>query len=60
MTDSSAQQAVDSILACAGLTVTDEEYARLLRIYPEWQSQLAELRVPEARYREPAIVYSPE
>jgi len=32
MTDSNVQQAVDSIIARAGLTVTDEEYVRLHRI----------------------------
>jgi hypothetical protein len=54
-----AQQAVDTILGLAGLSVDDEEYERLLRTYPMLRDQVAALRIPEVRHAEPAIIFSP-
>lgn len=51
------KEAVDQVLARAGLPVTPEEYERLLRIYPILQGQLEELRLPEVRYGEPAVIF---
>ena len=48
---------VDHILERAGLTVLPEEYDRLVKNYPVMQAQLQELRIPEVRYGEPAIIY---
>lgn len=48
---------LDASLARAKLTVVGEEYDRMLRSYPTIQALLAELRLPEARYCEPAMVY---
>jgi hypothetical protein len=62
MTDLNPAQiklAVDGVLTRARLPVTADEYERLLQNYPYVQSQLAELRLPEARYREPADIYRP-
>jgi hypothetical protein len=49
--------AVDAVLAAARLPLTDEEYARILKNYPFYQSLRAELRIPEARYLSPADIY---
>ena len=56
MTPAQVKQAVDAILAAARLPLTGEDYERLLRNYPMVQAQMAALRIPEARYSEPAII----
>ncbi|MGE3270485.1 MAG: hypothetical protein AB7P40_17155 [Chloroflexota bacterium] len=48
---------VDAILSRAGLPVTPQERERLIRLYPSFAQRLAGLRVPEARYAEPALIY---
>ena len=53
----STKAAVDHILGLAGLAMNEEEYERVLRIYPIVREQAASLRIPEVRYGEPAIVY---
>ena len=57
MTDSAAQQAVAAIVERDHLRLSSEEYERLVRIYAELQPQLAALRLPEIRDREPAVIY---
>ena len=62
MSDMSQEQikhAVDAAVAAAGLPLTAEDYERLLGNYPIIQSQLATLRIPEARYAEPAMYFRP-
>jgi hypothetical protein len=62
MTDLTAdqiKQAVDAVLTAARLPVSADEYERLVQNYPYHQSQLAQLRFPEARYLEPADIYRP-
>ena len=54
----STTEAVDTMLGVAGLSMSDDEYQRLLRIYPTLREQAASLRIPEVRYGEPAIIYS--
>jgi hypothetical protein len=49
--------AVDTILGLAGLSMNQDEYERLLRMYPILREQAAALRIPEVRYAEPAIIY---
>jgi amidase len=49
--------ALDAILERAGLSIVGDEYDKLLRAYPYLQEQLAELRRPEVRYAEPAVIY---
>jgi hypothetical protein len=53
----SPKEALDTILGLARLPMIEEEYERLLRTYPLLRAQAAELRIPEVRYGEPAIVY---
>ena len=60
MTPDQIKQAVDAVLSAARLPLTGEDYERLLRNYPTIQAQLAELRFPEARYLEPAIIFQPQ
>ena len=54
----SAREDVDAILARARVRIADpEEYERLVRNYPLEQERLAQLRLPEVRYAEPAMVF---
>lgn len=48
---------VDHLLATAGLTIADEERAYFIRAYPIIKESLQHLRIPEARYAEPALIY---
>ncbi len=52
-----AAMAVEHILAIAGLTLTDEERDFFVRTYPRLQEALTALRIPEARYAEPMLIY---
>lgn len=56
-TEPSNRETVDTILALARLPMIQEEYERLLRIYPMLREQAAALRIPEVRNTEPAIIY---
>jgi hypothetical protein len=49
--------AVDTVLDRTRMQVPPDEYARLLDLYPQLLAQAAELRLPELRNREPAIIY---
>ncbi len=53
----SAEQAVAAIVERDHLRLSPEEYDRLVRLYADLQPQLAALRLPETRYREPAVIY---
>ena len=55
--DAQVKAAVDAILARAGLQVNAEDYERLRRWYPEIERQRADMRLPETRTLEPAMVY---
>ena len=48
---------VDFVLSRAGLRVSADERERLIRLYPTLVGLAASLRIPEARYTEPAVVY---
>jgi len=50
--------ALEGILARAQLPLTPEELDRLQRHWPVVQEWLAELELPEARYAEPATIFS--
>jgi hypothetical protein len=50
---------VDAILARAELPVTEQERARLIRLYPAIVDMTRRLRIPEAHEAEPAVIYSP-
>ena len=49
--------ALDAALLRAGLSVTAEEYERLVQSASATREQLAALRIPEVRYAEPAVIY---
>jgi hypothetical protein len=57
MTPDQSKHSLDAVLAAARLPLTGEDYELLLRNYPTIQSQLAELRFPELRYCEPAVIF---
>lgn len=60
MTDHEKNEAaatVDRLIAIAGLTLTDEERASFVRMYPILQETLQALRIPEARNAEPILIY---
>lgn len=62
MTDHDATTAaaamVDEVLTTAGLPVSAEEREWLITYYPVLREMVSQLRVPEARYAEPALIYS--
>jgi hypothetical protein len=47
----------DALIARARLPLSDDERERLARLYPVVEAQVAELRLPEARYAEPADIF---
>ena len=53
----STKAAVDHILGLAGLAMNEEEYRRVLRMYPTLRDQAASLRIPEVRDGAPAVIY---
>jgi hypothetical protein len=52
-----SKETFDALLARAQLPMTDDEYQALLAMYAVIEEQVAELRLPEARYAEPASIY---
>ena len=52
-----AETMVDLVLARIGLPVTPAERERLIRVYPMIAEWTDGLRLPEARYAEPAVIY---
>jgi hypothetical protein len=55
--ESTPESEVDRILAAARLPVTEEERARLIRIFPFVRGWTAAVRLAETRYAEPALIY---
>jgi hypothetical protein len=53
-----SREVVDAAITRARLRLSDEEYERLVRQYALIQEQMAALRLAEARYLEPAVIYS--
>jgi len=53
----SDESEVDRILAAARLPVTEEERARLIRLYPMVSEWTDAVRLAETRYAEPALIY---
>lgn len=48
---------VDAVLARTGLPLLPEERERLIGLYPNIAAWTGAVRVPEARYAEPALIY---
>ncbi len=55
--DPTPEQRVDVALTRAGLPVTPDEREHLVRIAPTIDGMMRRLRLPEARYAEPATIY---
>jgi hypothetical protein len=55
--EAEATSQVDCVLKRAGLTVSAEERTRLIRVYPSIAEWTDGVRLPEARYAEPAVIY---
>ena len=52
------REALQALLERARLPVTGEEFERLLRLSDLIERHMAQLRLDEARYAEPASIYS--
>jgi hypothetical protein len=50
---------VEDMLARANVHLAPEDVERLTRNLEFYEAQLAELRFPEARYLEPAVIHIP-
>jgi hypothetical protein len=49
---------VRGLLAAAGMSLTDEQVAKYVRIYPTFRASADRLfEIPEIRYEQPAVVY---
>jgi hypothetical protein len=57
VTESEALAAVDAVIARTGMQVSEEERVRLVRLYPQIRERNEALRMVEARYADPAMVY---
>jgi hypothetical protein len=53
-----AETIVRSLLATAGLKLTEEQIAGFVRVYPTLRAQADSLyAIPEVRYEEPAVTF---
>ena len=52
-----AATAVDAILSRTGIPVSAAERERLIRFYPLVRDWMDQLRMVEARYAEPVLIY---
>jgi hypothetical protein len=60
MSAPTAEESVRVLLAAAGLTVTDEEFAQFVADYPAHRADLDALyAVPMAKEEEPQTIFSP-
>jgi len=57
VSESEARAAVEAAIVRTGMRVSDEERERLVRLYPLIRSRNEALRMVEARYADPAMVY---
>ena len=49
---------VKALLDAEQLTVSEEEFEMFVRIYPAMRSGADSLYIPEARYEDPALIFS--
>ena len=52
-----SEAAIAALLTRTGMPVSDEERERLVRLYPLMKARSQQLRMIEARYADPAMVY---
>jgi hypothetical protein len=57
--DNHVDDTVESLLAAAGLTVSDEDLAGLVRVYPDLRAQADALNGAEFQREPPAPVFDP-
>ncbi|HLH74482.1 MAG TPA: hypothetical protein VKX96_14425 [Chloroflexota bacterium] len=48
---------VDFVTRRTGLPLTPEERERFIKLYPSLVEMLQQLRLPETRYSEPALIF---
>ncbi len=51
---------VKVLLQTQGITVSQEEFERFVRFYPAMREGADKLYIPEARYEEPAPIFTPD
>ncbi len=51
---------VKVLLQAQGITVEEEEFERFVRLYPAMRAAADKLYIPEARYEEPALIFTPD
>jgi hypothetical protein len=51
---------VKALLQSQGIAVEEEEFERYVRMYPAMRAAADTLYIPEARYEEPALIFTPD
>ena len=60
MSEPDAETIVRALLTAAGLTPPKEAFDTFVRLYPTFRAMADSLyEIPEVRYEEPALIYSP-
>jgi len=57
MTTQDTEGTVRALLGAAGLSLSDEQVASYVRIYPLLREGADRLFIPEARYEEPSVIF---
>ncbi len=56
---SDVRAAVRGLVESAGLPVSDEEFESFVTMYPTLRAGADSLDIPEVRYEEPALIFTP-
>ncbi|MEQ7128544.1 hypothetical protein ABN034_28970 [Actinopolymorpha sp. B11F2] len=59
MDSTTSTEAVKGLLTAAHLTVSDEEFERIVSVYPTIRAQADELYLPELEMEDPALSFDP-
>jgi len=58
MADADTETIVRALFSTAGMTLTDEQIASFVRLYPTLRKQADRLwAIPEVRYEQPALLF---
>ncbi len=58
MADADTETIVRALFSTAGMTLTDEQIASFVRLYPTLREQADRLwAIPEVRYEQPALLF---
>jgi hypothetical protein len=60
MTLSITPEAFDALIAETGLSLSSEQKATLLAIYPTWRAMIDRVTAPLPREAEPGLIFVPE